>query len=152
MTDIVIPPLDMWTKSSITAIYNATTQSATTNALDNFLEPEAVITVNGKKISRSDLVKELQIEKFFEVGASITFHNIVEVPADKSAPAQVIYFYFSFNFWFNWPSLLWLSFRQGQLELSSPLPFNNQSLSEARLCPIKSPRLSMFCMFLISVT
>ena len=98
MTGTVILPLSMWTQSNIKGLYHATTQSATNNILDNFLEKDAVITVNGKNISRSDLVKELQIEKFFEVGASITFHNIVEVPADKSAPAQVICFYFRSTF------------------------------------------------------
>ena len=98
MTGIVILPLSMWTQSNINGLYHATTQSATTNILDNFLEKDAVITVNGKKISRSDLVKELQIEKFFEVEASVTFNNIVEVPADKSAPTLVIYLCFRSNF------------------------------------------------------
>jgi hypothetical protein len=97
-TNIVLLPLSNWTESHITAIYSATTQPETSNALDNFLEKNAVLTVNGKTISRSDLTKELQSEKFLEIGASVTFNNIVEVPADKSAPVLVIYLYFHSNF------------------------------------------------------
>ena len=100
-TDIVLLSLSKWTESHITAIYNATTQPATSSALDSFLEKDADITVNGKKISGSDLAKELQSEKFLEAGASITFNNIVEVPADKSAPVLVIYLYFHSNFRIN---------------------------------------------------
>ena len=146
-TDIVLLSLSNWTESHISAIYKATTQSDTSNALDNFLEKNADITVNGKKISRDDFGKELQSEKFLEVGAIVTFNNIVEVPADKSAPVLVIYLYFHFKFRINW-SFLWLSFRQGRLELSSPLPLQKLSGSEMRLWPIKSSRLSMLCMFL----
>ena len=100
-TDIVLLSLSNWTESHISAIYKATTQSDTSNALDNFLEKNADITVNGKKISRDDFGKELQSEKFLEVGAIVTFNNIVEVPADKSAPVLVNYLYFHFKFRIN---------------------------------------------------
>ena len=95
-TNIVLLSLSNWTESHISAIYNATSQTNTSNALDNFLSKDAVIIVNGKKISRPDLTKELQSEKFLEVGASVTFLNIVEVPADESAPVEVIVFFFFF--------------------------------------------------------
>jgi hypothetical protein len=97
-TNIVLLSLSKWTESHITAIYNATSQIATTNALDNFLSTDAVIIVNGKKISRADLTKDLQSEKFFEVGAFVTFLGVVEVPADKAAPVEVIGLYFHLNF------------------------------------------------------
>jgi len=87
-TNIVLPSLSNWTETHISAIYKATSQTATSNALDNFLSKDAVIVVNGKKTSRTDLSKELQSEKFFEVGASVTFLGVVEVPADKDAPVE----------------------------------------------------------------
>ena len=97
-TNIVIPSLSKWTESCISAIYNV---QPGINALDNFLEKDAVITVNGKMISYSDLAKELLYEKFFETGAFVKFHNIVEIPADKSAPVSVIYLLFLFKFRLN---------------------------------------------------
>ena len=97
-TNIVLPSLTNWTESHITAIYKATSQTETSNAFDNFLSKDAVIVVNGKKISRSDLTKELQSEKFLEVGATVTFLNAVEVPANKTAPVEVISLYFHSNF------------------------------------------------------
>lgn len=90
-TDIVLLSLSNWTESHITAIYKATSQTDTSNALDNFLSKDAVLIVNGKEISRTDLTNELQSEKFLEVGDSITFSGIVEVPTNKTAPVEVIW-------------------------------------------------------------
>lgn len=92
--DIVLPSLSNWTESHISAIYKAISPAATSNALDNFLFKDADIVVNGKDISRADLAKDLQNEKFFEVGASLSFVGIVEVPANSSAPVEVIGLYF----------------------------------------------------------
>ena len=89
-SNAVLLSLSNWTESHITAIYNATSQTDTSSALDNFLSKDAVVVVNGKKISSVDLTKELQSEKFLEAGASVTFLNIVEVPANKTAPVEVI--------------------------------------------------------------
>jgi hypothetical protein len=91
---IVLLSLSNWTESHITAIYQATSQSDTSNALDNFLSKDAVITVNGKAISRADLTKQLQAEKFLEAGAIVTFLGIVEVPTDQTAPVEVIGLHF----------------------------------------------------------
>lgn len=96
-TNIVLPSLSNWLEGHISAIYNAKSQTDTSNALDSLLSKDAVIIVNGKKISRADFTNELQSEKFLEVGASITFLNIVEVPANKSAPVEVIGYLFSFT-------------------------------------------------------
>ena len=85
---IVLPSLSNWTESHISAIYKA--QSDTSSAIDNFLSKDAVIVVNGKKISRDYFGKELQSEKFIEVSASVEFLNIVEVPSDKETPVLVI--------------------------------------------------------------
>ena len=97
-SNIVLLSLSNWTESHIKAIYNATSQTDTSTALDNFLSKDAVIVVNGKKISSTDLSKELQSEKFLEVGASVDFLNILEVPADKTAPVKVSCLYFYSNF------------------------------------------------------
>jgi hypothetical protein len=96
--NIVLPSLSNWTENHISAIYKATSQTDTSNALDDFLSKDAVITANGEKISRTDLTKDLQSEKFLELGASVTFVNIVEVPADKAAPLKVISLYFHSDF------------------------------------------------------
>ena len=93
-TNIVLPSLSKWTEEHISAIYTSTSQPDTSNALDNFLSKDAVITVNGEKISRVDLTKGLQTEKFLEAGAIVTFNNIVEVPDDKDDPIKVIYLTF----------------------------------------------------------
>jgi len=86
--NIVLPSLSNWTKNHISAIYQATSQSATSDALDNFLSKDAIITANGKKISRTNLTKDLQSEKFLELGASLSFAGIVEVPADNTSRVQ----------------------------------------------------------------
>ena len=93
-TNIVLLSLSNWTESHISAIYQATSQAATSSALDNFLSKNVDIIVNGKDIPRAEFTNELQTEKFLEAGASVTFANILEVPADKAAPVQVIYLYF----------------------------------------------------------
>ena len=97
-TNIVLLSLSNWTESHISAIYKATSQADTSNAIDNFLSKDALITFNGKTISRTDFSAQLQSEKFLEEGATVTFLNIVEVPADKQSPVLVIYLLFSFNF------------------------------------------------------
>ena len=95
-TNIVLPSLSKWTENHISAIYQANSQ--TSNALNNFLSKDAVITVNGKKISHTELAKEFQNEKYLEAAAFVTFANIVEVPADKTSPILVIYLYFRLYF------------------------------------------------------
>lgn len=97
-SDIVLLSLTKWTESHITAIYQAISPTDNANALDSFLSKDAVLTVNGKNTSRTDLTKELQGEKFLEAGAEVTFVNILEVPADQAAPVEVIYLYSRSNF------------------------------------------------------
>jgi len=87
-TNIVLPTLSKWTEDHVSAIYTSTSQPDTTNALDNFLSKNVVIKVNGKEISRTDLTKELQTEKFLEAGAIVSFNNVVEVPDDKKDPVK----------------------------------------------------------------
>ena len=97
-TNIVIltESLSKWLESHISAMYNAT--SDTSKALNNLLSKDAVLIVNGKKTSCNDLTRELQSEKFFEAGATVTFLHILEVPANKTAPVEVIIsFYFHLN-------------------------------------------------------
>ena len=101
MAEIVLLSLSAWTESHITAIYNATSQADTSNAIDNFLSKDAVTIVNGKKINRDDFLNVLESEKFLEAGASIKFLGIVEVPANEASPVEVIGFLFSFKFRIN---------------------------------------------------
>ena len=99
----VLLPNGLWTQSHISAIYEATSQSDTAEAIDAFLTKNAVITVNGKKISRAEFSKELQTEKFLEQAATTTFLNTVDVPADELSDQKVILsiFYFHFKFRIN---------------------------------------------------
>ncbi|KAF8153942.1 hypothetical protein B0H34DRAFT_676825 [Crassisporium funariophilum] len=79
-TNIVLPTLTQWTKNHLTAIFEATSASDLTTAIDAFLSKSATITVNGASISRDDFTKQLQTEKFDEAGASVAFAGTVEVP------------------------------------------------------------------------
>lgn len=85
--DFVIPSLTNWTKIHINAIYS---KSDSGDAVDKFLSKDAVIIINGKKTSRNDLKKDLQIEKVLEAGDSVSFVDIVQVPANKEDPVEVI--------------------------------------------------------------
>jgi hypothetical protein len=93
-TDIDLPSLSKWTESHITAIYNADSDTATIEALDNFLSKHAVIIVNGENTSHDDLAKELQSEKIFEIGDFVRFLGVVEVPANNADSVEVIGRYF----------------------------------------------------------
>lgn len=96
-SNIVLPSLTQWTENHITAILQATSQSALTNALDAFLAKNAVITVNGANISRADFAKQIQSEKFDEAQAIVTFIGAVEVPANPNKSVEVIDLHFSQN-------------------------------------------------------
>ncbi|KIK09657.1 hypothetical protein K443DRAFT_393298 [Laccaria amethystina LaAM-08-1] len=85
-TDIVLPSLSQWTKNHLTAIFQATTASALDTALDAFLFKDAVITVNGRTISRTEFTNLLSGEKFDETHASVSFAGAVEVPTDPKSP------------------------------------------------------------------
>lgn len=85
----VIIPLGDWTQNSISAIYNAKTQSEFSSAFDAFVHEEANITVNGKRLSRAQYKALFQSEKFLEAGATVSFLGSVEVPADKNDPVAV---------------------------------------------------------------
>lgn len=145
----VLPTLTQWIENHITSIYQATSQD-TSNALNNFLSKDATITVNGKVISRDDTAKQLQLEKFLEIGASVKFTDTVEVPTDKSNTVEVIGLRFHSNSKWTDELLSWRSFRLDQSEFSTPSSLQKRSESEMHLRPTKSPRLSMLCMFLIS--
>jgi len=115
--NIVLPSLSQWTQDHITALIKATSQSDLTHALDNFLSQDAVITVNGEKLSRDDFAKQIQSETFSETNATVTFLGTVEVPTNKDQRVEVIdpthpYTTFSFqkiiikNLWFGHFSFL----------------------------------------------
>jgi hypothetical protein len=88
-TQILLLPLSQWTKNHLTAIFQATTASALDTAIDAFLFKDAVITVNGRTISRTEFTNLLSGEKFDETHASVSFAGAVEVPADPESPVLV---------------------------------------------------------------
>jgi len=82
---IVLPSLSQWTKNHLTAIIQATSASALNASLDAFLFKDAVITVNGRNITRTEFTTLLRTEKFEEATASISFAGAVEVPANPKS-------------------------------------------------------------------
>jgi len=88
-SNIVLPTLTQWTKNHITAIIQATNQTDLNSAIDAFLWKNATIVVNGAKISRAEFVNQVQIEKFDEAGAAISFTASVQVPTDENKPFDV---------------------------------------------------------------
>lgn len=85
----VVIPLDDWTKDSISAIYDAKTQSEFSSAFDAFIHEEANITVNGKRLSRAEYKALFQGERLLEQFATVSFLGSVEVPANKDEPVAV---------------------------------------------------------------
>lgn len=82
---IVLPSLSRWTKNHLTAIIQAKSASALNASLDAFLFKDAVITVNGRHITRAEFTTLLGAEKLDETTASISFTGAVEVPANPKS-------------------------------------------------------------------
>ncbi|KIK00087.1 hypothetical protein K443DRAFT_101078 [Laccaria amethystina LaAM-08-1] len=82
---IVLPSLSQWTKNHLTAIIQAKSASALNASLDAFLFKNAVITVNGRHITRAEFTTLLRTEKIDEKAASISFAGAVEVPANPKS-------------------------------------------------------------------
>ncbi|KDQ62790.1 hypothetical protein JAAARDRAFT_171387 [Jaapia argillacea MUCL 33604] len=91
----VLPPttLTSWTESQITAILQATTPIAFDEALENFLAPDAEITVNGKPLSKEQYKALLQKDKLQESSATVDFSGAVEVPTDGEKAGTVGVFF-----------------------------------------------------------
>ncbi|PPQ83922.1 hypothetical protein CVT25_000667 [Psilocybe cyanescens] len=85
-TAIVLPTLTKWTEQHLTSIFQAQSDADLTSALNTFLSDKAVITVNGKQISRAEYVDQIQSAKFREASASISFAGAVQAPADPDQP------------------------------------------------------------------
>lgn len=86
---IVLPSLSRWTKNHLTAIIQAKSASALNASLDAFLFKDAVITVNGRHITRAEFTTLLGAEKLDETTASISFTGAVEVPANPKSHENV---------------------------------------------------------------
>ncbi|KIJ92279.1 hypothetical protein K443DRAFT_685361 [Laccaria amethystina LaAM-08-1] len=82
---IVLPSLSQWTKNHLTAIIQATSASALNASLDAFLFKDAVITVNGRTVTRAEFTTLLGGEKLAEAAASISFAGAVEVPTNPKS-------------------------------------------------------------------
>ena len=89
--------LTQWTESHFNAIYTPAYPWETIKAIDNFLSKDVVITVNGHASSRIGVLINLGLEKGLESAFELTFVNTVEVPTDKSKPAEVIDLQFHSN-------------------------------------------------------
>lgn len=89
---MVLPTLSAWTEICINSIYRASTPMD--NALDNLLFKDALLTVNGHRVSRNDFAKQLQAEKFDEVEAAVSFLGAVEVPTNPKSAFEVIGLFF----------------------------------------------------------
>jgi hypothetical protein len=82
---IILPTLSQWTKNHLTAIIQAKSASALNASLDAFLFKDAVITVNGRHITRVEFTTLLGTEKIDEKAASISFAGAVEVPVNHKS-------------------------------------------------------------------
>ena len=88
-TAIVLHTLTQWTENHITANINSNNEQDLTSAIDAFLSKNATIVVNGVQISHAEFEKQLQLEKFDEVGAATSLVSAVQVSADKDNPFDV---------------------------------------------------------------
>ena len=90
---IVLPSLPKLTENIIIALYNAKTEADTGKVLDNFFSKYAAIRLNGKAVSRENLLRELQGEKLLEASASVTILGSVEgvngTPANQASSLNV---------------------------------------------------------------
>lgn len=73
-----IVPLNLWTENHITAIYKATNRADFDKAFDEFIDKNAQITLNGRKIGREEYKLQLVGEKFFERSADVSFVGSVQ--------------------------------------------------------------------------
>ncbi|EED80209.1 predicted protein [Postia placenta Mad-698-R] len=73
-----IVPLTLWTENHITAIYKATNRADFDKAFDEFIDKNAQITLNGRKIGREEYKLQLVGEKFFERSADVSFAGSVQ--------------------------------------------------------------------------
>ncbi|CCL99831.1 uncharacterized protein FIBRA_01855 [Fibroporia radiculosa] len=83
-----VPPLAIWTKESVSALYTATSSANFNDAFNAFLADDAVFTVNGKHLTRAQYKDLLQGEKFLEGSAQVSFSDSVEVPKNENEPAE----------------------------------------------------------------
>lgn len=84
----VVIPLTQWAEDSISAIYNATTESNFNDAFDAFLLKDAKITVNGKHLSVAQYKQKLVDQKILEQSAQVSYKGAVSVPKNPNEPAQ----------------------------------------------------------------
>ncbi|KAH9925671.1 uncharacterized protein BXZ73DRAFT_49798 [Epithele typhae] len=79
---IVLPDLQNFVQQRITALYTAPSAEAFAEAFDSFVGQHAHITVNGRKTSRAAYQKLLLGEVNGDLSATVTFGDVVAVPAD----------------------------------------------------------------------
>lgn len=79
--NIVLPQLDQWAKTGLTAMFQAATESAFDEAFDNFIAAKpASIVVNGKTLTREQYKDMIfKAKPFRETGAQVDFGGAVAV-------------------------------------------------------------------------
>lgn len=87
------PSIAEWANGAITGLFTAVGQAATANALNNILSKDAIIMVNGIKISRPEFLNQLQGDKPAEKSATVKVVGLVGVPVHQTAPQTVIDLY-----------------------------------------------------------
>ncbi|KAH9916561.1 uncharacterized protein BXZ73DRAFT_34538, partial [Epithele typhae] len=73
-----------WVQQHVRTLYSAKTQQAFDAAFDTFVSQDARITLNGKHLSREDYKNTIRGEVQGETGATVTFKDVVAVPAPKT--------------------------------------------------------------------
>jgi hypothetical protein len=93
-SSIVVPTNNLisWAERNLTAILQATTQEAVSEAIGRFLAQDARITVNGESVSVADYSK-FAAPIVLKEGAEVKYDATVEVPKDPKNPSQVMLFF-----------------------------------------------------------
>jgi hypothetical protein len=89
-SDIAIPNIDLvyWTELHLTALLQATTPEAVSEAIHNFLAKDARITVNGKSVS-IDEYAQFAGPAIRKRGAQVKYDAAVGIPKDQKNQTKV---------------------------------------------------------------
>ena len=88
--NIVLPQLAQWAQQHLTAIFQATAESAFGEAFDAFIAAQPTsIVVNGQPLSRDAYKAQIRRDKFLEAGAQVRFLGVNSVTSNPQQPVTV---------------------------------------------------------------
>lgn len=85
--NIVLLPLTTWAEQQLTALFQATDQTAFDAAFDAFVAAQPTsLVVNGEPLSRDAYKAQIWKDKFLEAGAQVRFLGVNSVPSNPQQP------------------------------------------------------------------